>query len=923
MNYSKQPVIPWKDCYKAFGVNYPLSARMSKGCVVGSVNMIEYRIPVGKNVRIENQVWHNLKDANLIPSDNSLSRQTIWDNLPVEIHNTYKEKVLEKISDLKLNWNGWFSPFSGYGIANLGWMVALDDLTGGGVTVGWERRKPDDSPEWKAFTEKQKEIMQRPFKEAPIGIIKSIPPIWKEMKGGFKIGYSMTESDMLGKSWVDIANGMDALFVPCAYSKEAYLRGGVGKPIYVVTQGFNEWQFPYLERPKREVFTFGTCGYLDSRKNYQQLVQAFKSEFTKGEPVRLVMKNSNPNFGYEDFDDERIKIVNRMFNPDEMAYLYYMFDCFVFPSKGEGSGLPPREAMATGCPAIVPDYSGTAEIANEKYAYVLHPTGREKDSRGEESQPGQWATYDVRELMYLMRQAYENKDIKEMGKKASDWMHREFTWEKGARKMIKILEGIDIKASAIDTVTKDPAVFITGDTQHITGKCMNLTVIIPLFNQHEYLHRLLVSLAKSVAPEQVLVMDDCSPDPETQKYLEKAKSAGIRVVRNRENLGFGANCNKGVKLAKTKYIALFNSDITIPEDQNVIESMFELIQDEKNGLIGTMLLQEGRVNHGGVYMDWDSQNGTPRHRYCGDYPEDYMRCIELQDFVTGALWLFRKDDFLKLGGFYRGFGRGYFEDPDYCIRVLKSGKRIVYDGRVWADHVGHVSFKAIEFQYWNTPENLELFQRRCKEDLLEMTKNRVGIYTAIAGGLNEFVSHPLQAIEHRYYRFKGLNTLSTPVLQAKYPKLFPEKYLKEDITIWIDGNIQITSEKFAEYLVKELGDNDMMTLNIEGRKTLEEELEKIRKNPKHNGLKLEGQLAHYRKQGLKKEKLFGNGIIVRRSNDKVKELMKLWWAEIEKWGYRDQISLPYAYYICKDKPKIKILDIKKIRKYCIWKKHLK
>lgn len=456
----------------------------------------------------------------------------------------------------------------------------------------------------------------------------------------------------------------------------------------------------------------------------------------------------------------------------------------------------------------------------------------------------------------------------------------------------------------------------------ISLKMKDLTIIIPLFNQYNYLHQLLLSLCKSVTAEQIVVMDDKSNDQSTIDYLSKIKQFGIKVYRNRKNLGFGGNCNKGIILAKTKYIALINSDISIPQNEYPLEHTYKLIQDQKNGIIGIRLMQDYKINHGGVYMDWNDRGGTPRHRYCGDKPQEYMKAIETLDFVTAAFWMLRRKDFIDLGGFYEGYGKGYFEDPDFCVQMLLTGKKIIYDGTCYANHAGHVSFKAIKFPYWNTPENLELFQKRCIHKLLQHTKKRIGIYTAISGIIDQFRAQPLQNIDHQFYRFEGLKSLTKPVLIAKHPKVFFWKYLKEDITIWVDGNIQIISDNFAKFLIDELGNNDILTLNIEGRNTLQEEVAKLRENQKHNELPLEGQINHYYKNGLKDYNLYGCGILVRRNNEKVRQLMKEWWIEIEKWGYRDQISFPYTYFKNKNKPKIKILDINKIRKYCTWIEHL-
>lgn len=45
--------------------------------------------------------------------------------------------------------------------------------------------------------------------------------------------------------------------------------------------------------------------------------------------------------------------------------------CLLFPSSGEGFGLPPREAMATGIPVILAGFAGLESIAREDIAYPV------------------------------------------------------------------------------------------------------------------------------------------------------------------------------------------------------------------------------------------------------------------------------------------------------------------------------------------------------------------------------------------------------------------------------------------------------------------------------------------------------------------------------------------------------------------------
>jgi glycosyltransferase involved in cell wall biosynthesis len=55
---------------------------------------------------------------------------------------------------------------------------------------------------------------------------------------------------------------------------------------------------------------------------------------------------------------------------DELAALYENAMCLVFPSKTEGFGIPPLEAMAKGCPVISSNAASLVEVGGDAVIYV-------------------------------------------------------------------------------------------------------------------------------------------------------------------------------------------------------------------------------------------------------------------------------------------------------------------------------------------------------------------------------------------------------------------------------------------------------------------------------------------------------------------------------------------------------------------------
>ena len=347
------------------------------------------------------------------------------------------------MKNTSISYYGYFTPFGGYGIANLNW---ISHLTRQGLKVYPHKKFSYEpgSPEFDALTEEQKELLAIPFEKQKIGIIETTPFDFDIIDTEIKIGNTMCESSEIGKDWVNQCNKLDFIVVPNEFQKGVFINSGVSQEkVRVIRHGTWTEMFPYFERPKRDIFTFGTVGYLNDRKGVFELIRAFTSEFEPHEPVRLYLKSSNKDFGYYSrFSDSRITTDIRHVSPEELNEIYRSFDCFVFPSKAEGVGQPPREAMSTGLPTIVTNYSGLEEIAFPEYSYPLQPASLARGINPQNiEQPGDWAIIDIQELMGNMRHVYENqKEAKEKGILASKVINEEHGWTNCAKSMIELIQ---------------------------------------------------------------------------------------------------------------------------------------------------------------------------------------------------------------------------------------------------------------------------------------------------------------------------------------------------------------------------------------------------------------------------------------------------------------------------------------------------
>lgn len=87
-----------------------------------------------------------------------------------------------------------------------------------------------------------------------------------------------------------------------------------------------------------------------------------------------------------------------------------------------------------------------------------------------------------------------------------------------------------------------------------------VSVIMPAYNSENYIDTAIHSVLIQDVPFELIIIDDCSTD-HTKQLLSKYESKhNIIYVKNECNIGAAASRNKGVSLAKGKYIAFLDAD---------------------------------------------------------------------------------------------------------------------------------------------------------------------------------------------------------------------------------------------------------------------------------------------------------------------------------------------------------------------------
>ncbi|CAI06989.1 probable glycosyl transferase [Aromatoleum aromaticum EbN1] len=222
-----------------------------------------------------------------------------------------------------------------------------------------------------------------------------------------------------------------------------------------------------------------------------------------------------------------------------------------------------------------------------------------------------------------------------------------------------------------------------------------IDVIVPVFRGAEETRRCLESVlgCSARARFELIVVDDCSPEPEVVALVDALAATGrIHLLRNESNRGFVGSVNRAMALHPERDVVLLNSDTEVANDW--LDRLRGAAYSATD--IGTVTPFS---NNGTIcsypFEDWGGEvPGTlglaaldrlVADALAGEHPElptGVGFCLYIRRACLDAVGLFDE----------ARFGRGYGEESDFCMRAQALGWRSVLAADVFVLHAGSVSF---------------------------------------------------------------------------------------------------------------------------------------------------------------------------------------------------------------------------------------
>lgn len=254
---------------------------------------------------------------------------------------------------------------------------------------------------------------------------------------------------------------------------------------------------------------------------------------------------------------------------------------------------------------------------------------------------------------------------------------------------------------------------------------VSVDIIIINYNSFE----LLLNCVKSVVTNTLLIEYKIYIiDNNSEKFYQHKISNlydNTCIILNKNNIGFGAANNIGIRQSTSDYILLLNPDTFL--QNNAIQVFLNFMEEKENQRVwccGANILDE-KLNPSYAYGKYTSVikiffeqfrlNKIFKKYYDNKFlpVSNYLNnCQTKVPFVIGANMFIRRESLDKIGLFDEDFDL-YFEEAELSFRAAQKGYYAAVLSEAKIVHYGGKSFKDQEQQWLYYRKNEILFAKKC------------------------------------------------------------------------------------------------------------------------------------------------------------------------------------------------------------------
>ena len=228
---------------------------------------------------------------------------------------------------------------------------------------------------------------------------------------------------------------------------------------------------------------------------------------------------------------------------------------------------------------------------------------------------------------------------------------------------------------------------------------MDLSIVILNYKQKGLIKYCLKRLLSYTLPleHEIIVVDNDSHD--NIETLMRNEFLRARLIKAKNNRGYAAGNNLGLKNAKGKYVLILNPDVTINEE--AIAELYRFMETHPQaGIAGPKIFNpDGSLQYTCLkFPDWKlpfyrrtflggTKKGKEWNRkyQMADWDHDTDKKV---DWLFGACFIIRKEALPKVGLLDERYFL-YMEDLDWCRRFWENNWEVWYAAKPTAIHFLH------------------------------------------------------------------------------------------------------------------------------------------------------------------------------------------------------------------------------------------
>lgn len=349
--------------------------------------------------------------------------------------------------------------------------------------------------------------------------------------------------------------------------------------------------------------------------------------------------------------------------------------------------------------------------------YICHFSVFRKDLM--EKLGGFRSKYDgAQDFDIIIRMAETAKNIKHIPKILYHWRVHELSTAKagGDAKPYAFEAGIGVlqdhlKRVGLEGTVKHGATLGTYQIDYKVKGNPKVTILIPNRNEKKVLKTCIESIKKLTSYDnyEIVIIENNSTEKNIFDYYEELKKEEKIKILEFPEKGFNYSniINYGVKNTDGEYIVQLNNDTELLTP-DWLEKMLGMNQREDVGAVGVKLYYpDGTIQHAGTII---GVYGVAGHVFKGIYKTAhgyFARESHIQNMsaVTAACMMAKRSVYEEIGYMDNEFAVA-FNDIDFCLKIIQSGKLIIYNPFVEFMH-----YESKSRGQEDTPEKKARFQK--------------------------------------------------------------------------------------------------------------------------------------------------------------------------------------------------------------------